>query len=77
MNRLSKQVAVFSIGFAAVFTLLGLAGRYDRASEIVYTMDDNVYEHIKLELGDDVSEVQIADYYMEHREELEKAYGGK
>jgi hypothetical protein len=75
MNRLSKQVVVFTIGCVALFSVLGIAGRYDRASQIVYTMPDNMYEHIKLELGDDVSEVDIADYYEQHKEELEAAYG--
>jgi hypothetical protein len=75
MNRLSKQVAVFAVGFVSIFGLLGLAGTHDRASEIVYTMPDGIYEAIKCELGDDVSEVEIADYFIKHQKELEAKYG--
>jgi hypothetical protein len=40
-------------------------------------MPDAIYEQVKLELGDDVSEVEIADYYIKHQAELEQQYGNK
>jgi hypothetical protein len=77
MSRLAKQVAMFAVGFVAFFGVLGIAGTHDRASEIVYNMPDAIYEQVKLELGDDVSEVEIADYYIKHQAELEQQYGNK
>lgn len=49
----------------AIFITLGIAGKYDWASEICYTMDRKVYAEISKKLNTH-NEIKIAEYYVEH-----------
>lgn len=67
LNRLTKQVTVFVIGFFAFFCFLGIAGSSDYNEQIVYTMPQEAYEAIYLKLGDGCSNKQIAEEYMSNK----------
>ncbi|WP_455668241.1 hypothetical protein [Phocaeicola sp.] len=67
MNRLSKQVSAFVLGFIAFFFLIGLAGRQEYAEQVVYTMPQEAYEQIVVKLGDGASKCDIADEYQNNK----------
>ena len=66
--------AAIIICSAAFFILLGIAGKYDMASEVVYTMDDRVYEAIHKKLGTH-NEIKIAEEYLNNKEYYDETYG--
>lgn len=66
INRLTKQILVFVVGFIAFFVLMGIAGSADYTEQVVYTMPQEAYEAIYLKLGDGCSDKQIADEYMDN-----------
>lgn len=68
MNQLTKQVVIFTIGFFALFCLLGIVGSADYSEQVVYTMPQEAYEAIFLKLGSDCSDRQIAKEYMSNKE---------
>lgn len=68
MNRISKQISVFVIGFALFFYLIGRAGESEYIDQVVYTMPQEAYEQIVIELGDqDTSNFQIAKRYLNNK----------
>ena len=67
VNRLTKQVALFVIGFIAFFALLGYAGGEDYAQEVIQSMSAEAYESICAKLGSDCTDRQIAREYMDNR----------
>lgn len=74
MNRLSKQVIVASLAIFGFLWLMGIAGNYDYADEVVYNMDEEVYYTILDTLGDDCSNKAVAAEYMNNREYYDNLY---
>lgn len=59
-----KTIKAILLGLAIVLTL-GIAGKYDWASEVCYTMERNTYNEISKKLNTH-NEIKIAEYYVEH-----------
>lgn len=74
MNQVTKQVLAAALGFMAFLFVLGIAGRYDYASEIVYNMPEEAYYTILDTLGDDATEIAIAEEYMDNKEYYDQKY---
>lgn len=55
------------IGFFLFLVLLGIAGSYDRAEEILCEVPYELYQEIINEMGGDPSEVKIAEYYLDNK----------
>lgn len=68
MNRLSRQIIVSVLAIIGFIGLLGIAGSYDWADQVVYTMDEEVYYTILDTLGDDCSNIAVANEYMSKKE---------
>ena len=51
MNRLSKQLIVSVLAIIGFLYVMGIAGSYDYADEVVYAMDDEVYYSITKKIG--------------------------
>lgn len=68
MNRLHKQIIVAVASAFGFLLLMGIAGSYDYAEQVVYTMPEAAYYSILDTLGDDCSVKDIAREYMENRE---------
>lgn len=62
------KLAQTFFGLMAFVCILGIAGSYEWASEIVYDMPEEVYYTILDTLGDDASEKAIAEEYWKHKE---------
>lgn len=67
MNRISKQCIVFVTGLVAFVSVLGYAGSYEYAEQVVYTMPQEAYEAIVIRLGDEASCKEIAREYMDNK----------
>lgn len=67
VNRLTKQVSVFAVGFIAFFALLGYAGSEDYAQDVISSMSIEAYESICAKLGESCTDRQIAREYMDNR----------
>ena len=63
-----KEFGLFLLGVAAFMAILGYVGRFDYASEVVNSMPEEAYYSILDTLGDDCSEVEIAEEYMKNRD---------
>lgn len=74
MNQITKQVLVAALGFMGFLLILGIAGRYDYASEVLYTMPEEAYYTILDTLGDDATEIAIAEEYMDNKEYYDAKY---
>lgn len=68
MNRLSKQCIVAVLAIVGFIGLMGVAGSYEYADEVVYSMPEDVYYSILDTLGDDCSNKDVAAEYMSNRE---------
>lgn len=64
MKREYKQLSLFILGFITLFFILGLAGRSDYTEEIIYTMSNSTYDSIKVELGNNATDYEIAKEYI-------------
>lgn len=62
MKRLIQIIAIVGI-----FIAIGIAGKYDMASEVVYNMDDRIYNAIYEKLGTH-NEIKIAEEYLTNKE---------
>jgi hypothetical protein len=62
-----KKVVAGIIGILGFLYILGVAGSYDFADEVVYSMDDQVYELIIKKIGK-TSNKDVANEYLENRE---------
>lgn len=67
MKSHTRKVLLYIAGSVFFFLLLGVAGNYDYAEEVVYDMPQPVYDNIVSKLGDDASIIDIADEYMDNR----------
>lgn len=68
MNKLSQQLIVSVLAIFGFLFVLGIAGRYDYATEIVQSMPEAAYYTILDTLGDDCSNKAVAEEYMSKRE---------
>lgn len=62
MNRLSKQIIVSLLAIFGFLYLMGIAGSYDYADEVVYAMDDQVYDSITEKIGKASNKEVVAEY---------------
>ena len=62
MNRLSRQIIVALLAIFGFLYLMGVAGSYDYADEVVYTMDDEVYYSITQKIGKTSNKEVVAEY---------------
>ena len=62
-----KKVVAGIIGMLGFLYILGVVGSYDHADEVVYSMDDQVYELIVKKIGK-ASNKDVAAEYLENRE---------
>lgn len=74
MNRLTQQCIVSLLAIIGFLWLMGIAGSYDYADEVVYNMDEEVYYTILDTLGDDCSNKAVAAEYMNNREYYDNLY---
>ena len=50
-----------------IFILIGIAGKYERAEEIVHNMPESTYQKVASRVGSEATEIQIAEEYMNNR----------
>ena len=62
MNRLSKQIIVSLLAIFGFLYLMGIAGSYDYADEVVYAMDNEVYYSITEKIGKASNKEVVAEY---------------
>jgi hypothetical protein len=62
MNRLSRQIIVALLAISGFLYLMGIAGSYDYADEVVYSMDDVVYYTITQKIGKASNKEIVAEY---------------
>lgn len=67
MNRLTKQVIIFTAGFIAFFAILGIASNMDYTEQVIYAMPQELYEQIASELGQNSNDYQIAKRYLANK----------
>lgn len=67
MNRLTKQVIIFTAGFIAFFVILGIAGNMDYTEQVINTMPQEAYEEIYLKLGNKCTDLQISNEYLSNK----------
>lgn len=60
-----KRITLILATIAIILTM-GIAGKYDMASEVIYTMDEAVYDTIVRKLGT-ASEIQVAEEYLKNK----------
>lgn len=68
MKGTLKEIIVSVLGVLAFLAVMGIAGSHDLADQVVYTMDEEVYYTILDTLGDDCSNIAVANEYIKHRE---------
>ena len=68
MNKISKQIIVFTIGFIGFLFLLGIVGKSDYNQEVIYNMTETAYNVIVDSLGEGGSETQIVKTYLNNKE---------
>lgn len=74
MNRLTKQTLVFVFGFLLFLLAIGLVGGAERTEQIVYTMPQEAYEQICIELGNKCTDREIADRYLSNKKYYDSLY---
>lgn len=62
MNRLSRQIIVALLSIFGFLFVMGIAGSYDYADEVVYNMDDIVYYAITEKIGKASNKEVVAEY---------------
>lgn len=68
LNRLTKQVIIFVVGFIAFWVIIGLISSPDYAENIIDDMPEGIYEQISIELGEQGSnDFQIVKRYLENK----------
>lgn len=68
LNRLTKQVIIFVVGFIAFWAIIGLISSPDYAENIIDDMPEGIYEQISIELGKQGSnDFQIVKRYLENK----------
>ena len=60
-QKIFTAIAVIAVVFA-----LGYAGRMDYTEEVIYNMPNEAYRQIKDTLGKDVTDYEIAEYFIKN-----------
>ena len=68
INRISKQTAMFAIGFIGFLFLLGIVGKSDYNQEVIYNMTETAYNVIVDSLSEGCSDTQIVKTYLNNKE---------
>lgn len=68
INKVSKQIAVFALGFTGFFFLLGIVGKSDYYEEVIYNMTETAYNVIVDSLGEGCSDTQIVKTYLSNKD---------
>ncbi len=68
-----KTVIKTALLVASIIVLLGIAGTSDYTEAVIYNMPQQVYDGI-VEEHPDFSQKEIADFYMENKEEIDNYY---
>lgn len=71
LNRTTRALCII-LGLTGFFAVLGIAGRQDYNQEVLYTMPQEAYEQIVLELGDDATDANIVRTYMSNKTYYDK-----
>lgn len=67
-NKVSKQIAVFALGFTGFLFLLGIVGKSDYNEEVIYNMTETAYNVIVDSLGEGCSDTQIVKTYLSNKD---------
>ena len=67
-NKVSKQIAVFALGFTGFFFRLGIVGKSDYNEEVIYNMTETAYNVIVDSLGEGCSDTQIVKTYLSNKD---------
>ena len=67
MEEIMNKVSLTALAVLVFIIALGWVGRYDYASEVIQSMPEAAYYTIFDTLGDDCTEVAIAEEYMSNR----------
>ena len=62
------------VGFIGFFLMIGIVGNYERAEEVVAHMSQEAYEAVVAKLGENASEIKIADEYMANKSYYDNLY---
>lgn len=68
INKVSKQIAVFALGFTGFFFILGIVGKSDYNEEVIYNMTETAYNVIVDSLGEGCSDTQIVNTYLSNKD---------
>lgn len=68
INKVSKQIAVFALGFTGFLFLLGIVGKSDYNEEVIYNMTETAYNVIVDSLGEGCSDTQIVKTYLSNKD---------
>ena len=55
------------LAILAIFAIIGVAGNYDWAEEVLESVPTEVYQQIKKDMGGNPSDVKVAEYYLSHK----------
>lgn len=62
-----KKISTFILLLIAMMAIIGFAGSYEFASEIVYGLTEAQYDSISNDIGENASEKQVAKQYLENK----------
>lgn len=62
---MNKRIKI-GLMLIALIVMLGVAGRMDYTEEVMYTMPEKAYKEIRIKLGNEASDYDIARYYVKH-----------
>lgn len=65
-NEIMIERIKIGLMLIGLLILLGIVGRMDYTEEVIYTMPEKSYKEIRIKLGDDASDYDIARYYVKH-----------
>lgn len=74
MTRFTRQCIVAGFAILSFIGVMGIAGSYEYADQVVYSMPEEVYYTILDTLGDDCSNKAVAAEYMSKREYYDNLY---
>lgn len=66
MKTITQHLVVSIIAIAGFIAVMGIAGTYDYADQVVYTMPDATYQAITKRIGK-ASNVKVAKEYMSNK----------
>lgn len=63
---MKRKGFITAAAVAAMFVLLGIAGRMDYTEQVVYNMPQEAYDEIRDTLGHDATDFEVAKYYQKN-----------